>query len=390
MISILEICFYLTCFFPFIVIGNLSNGSDVQPYCLILSLFLSFYFLTKKNYFWKKHLLFYGVLLSGIIIGTLMSIAEHSVDTNSMLRYISTYLGIITISYVSYSFCERNNGYSEVIVKSVINIWGIVGLIQLWINRNFAYGIVANPRTSGNRGVISLASEPSYYGAVCVLLLILTIDFKRHKIIYQINLLIQILFIAKSSVAIVYLLCYAFLLFVFSVWKANWKALCGIVIIFMVGALGLHYLLAQGNINQRALMFARWLLEANSLSSGLNTIIAEHSVSVRLNDILFCLSGFINSWGMPYGFQTRKINSGYGSLAYTMGWLGIWSIAIIYRIIREAYAKEANVQLEIVPIFITIIMFSNIQLSNPIFPFLIGYCLFRRKMNMQERNIEKI
>lgn len=374
--TIIEIIFYILCFFPFVVVAGVTNGSDIQPYCLILSIPLSIYFLVKNRFVKINIIQLYLAIALGICIGIWDAILYHMVDIKPVYRYIATYTGLISISYVAYSICKYKRGLNEKLLKLIINIWGSIGLIQLFVNRQFAYEMIANARTSGNRGVTSLASEPSYYGAVCVLLLVLTLNFKKDKYLYQINLLIQILFIAKSSVSIVYLLCFAVFYMLCGLCKGDIKSILSITLVVGGGILGLYVLVKYGEVHQRITMFAKMLFEANSLTAAFHMITAEESVSIRLNDILFGISGFIEYLGLPHGFYTRIISSGYGSLLYTMGWIGVFIIFDIYVIIRKSYKEQNEYAAVVLPLFITTIMFSNIQLANPIFPFLIGYYLY--------------
>ena len=385
--KIIEILFYIVCFFPFVVVGGLSNGSDIQPYCLLISVPLSFFFTIKKTLEINLNAFFLYITLGiGIIIGTIIPLTCH-INISSCFRYIATYIGMICISYVSYSLCRMKKNFNEKLIKIIINIWGMVGIIQLFSFRNFAYGIIANPRTSSNRGVISLASEPSYYGAVCVLLLLLTIDFKKNKFFYQVNLLIQILLIAKSSVSVVYLLCFCFLYLVYRLYKRNVKNIFVLAFLLTVGLLILYGVVRKTGNGQRITMFAEIFFKSENLNRALKMILKEKSVSIRWNDILFCLIGFMEYWGLPHGFATRIISSGYGSLIYTMGWIGVLCIIQIYFIVKKAYIRQKKYETKVLPLFITIIMFSNIQLANPIFPFILGYYLYRGNTYISENEV---
>lgn len=375
--KIIEILFYIVCFFPFVVLGGLSNGSDTQPYCLLISVPLSFFFIIKNSLKINLNAIFLYITIGiGIIIGIFIP-AIYGINISSCFRYIATYIGMICISYVSYSLCKMKKNYNEKLIKIIINIWGMVGIIQLFFFRNFAYRIVANPRTSDNRGVISLASEPSYYGAVCVLMLLLVFDFKKNKFFYQINLLVQILFIAKSSVSVVYLLCFCSLYLIYSLYKRNAKHIFVLACILTVAFLILYRVVGNTGNGQRITMFAEILFKSENLNKALKMILSEKSVSIRWNDIIFCLKGFAEYLGLPHGFATRIISSGYGSVIYTMGWIGVLCIIQIYFIVKKAYIGQKKYETKVLPLFITIIMFSNIQLANPIFPFMVGYYLYR-------------
>lgn len=69
---------------------------------------------------------------------------------------------------MSYIYCQQDKGFNENKIKKIINIYLIVGIIQKFGYRQFAYELLGNARTTVNRGVISLTSEPSFYGYMCV------------------------------------------------------------------------------------------------------------------------------------------------------------------------------------------------------------------------------
>lgn len=122
--KIIEILFYIVCFFPFVVVGGLSNGSDIQPYCLLISVPLSFFFTIKKTLEINLNAFFLYITLGiGIIIGTIIPLTCH-INISSCFRYIATYIGMICISYVSYSLCRMKKNFNEKLIKIIINIWG--------------------------------------------------------------------------------------------------------------------------------------------------------------------------------------------------------------------------------------------------------------------------
>ena len=111
------------------------------------------------------------------------------------------------------------------------------------------------------------------------------------------------------------------------------------------------------------------LLNSNGYFDLLVQFGKDGSVNSRFLDIWFCLSNFFTNWGLPSGFH--KVSSGYGVIIYSMGWFGVLLIMYIYMLLRHHFCYNNIVKL--IPLFITIIMFSAIQFSIPLLSFLIAY-----------------
>ena len=96
-------------------------------------------------------------------------------------------------------------------MKYFILLWGLVACIQFFYDKSFLnWFISGGARTSESRGVAGVFSEPSFYGFACVMAIILVNDFKEQKNVWRIIAVFQLIFLAQSSVGIVYLCIYVF------------------------------------------------------------------------------------------------------------------------------------------------------------------------------------
>lgn len=381
----METLFYVVCFFPFIKWFGIGWSSDVQPYCLIISVFLLLYY-AKKNKITLIYSMynFYRLIITGLIVGTVFTIINSGFEFSASIRYFATYISLILISYFGFVFCKKRRGFNESKIKIIINVYLVVGIIQKYVNSSFCYGIIANARTTSNRGSISLSSEPSFYGYLCIFLMILVLDFKSNRILYLLNLLFQICFVAKSSVTILYLLIFAFVFFICSLKKVNVNTIG--VLLAMTFALvlgGYYFMTSSSNAGQRVAFFVNAFISQKDFQGFIKAVMNDESVAIRVRNIVVCLLGFTERIGLPYGFNTGKLQSGYGSIMLTMGWIGVAIIFDIFRFCRNAYDGQMK---KVLPIFITIIMFSAIQVSNPVFAFLVGYFVFLSENNKSTDN----
>ena len=379
--------FYILCFFPFVKFGKIGLNSDIQPFCLCFSLMILVWFYIKKKLIISRTL--YRLICLGtsaIILNSITTLVLALGNPDGLegcVRNIASFMSLIAISMMSYIVCKYNDGFNEKYVKFIINSYLCVGMVQRFVNSTFLYSFVSNARTSANRGVVSLASEPSFYCYMCIFFLILVMEFKTQRQFYIFNVLFQCIILAKSSVSMVYLFIFVGLYFIFNIKRINMKQVIFIILGISV-VFALIYVLFKYNKGQRIVMIINNILGSSNITDMIGKLMDDTSISIRVNDILYGVTGFLSWFGLPHGFHTKIISSGYGSLIYTSGWLGIWLIGYIFYITYRAF--RYNSFKWVYSIGLLIIMFSAIQISNPVFCFLIGY--FAYKIQTQE-SIEK-
>ena len=364
----------LACF-PFVKWFGYGMGSDIQPYCLIGSgIIICLFGIKNIIYITKDIKKIFWIVLSGLIIGSIFTLIFSGSSFNDTIRYYATYVGIIIYILIFYNLLLKNNGLPENIIKVCINVYFIVGMVQKYLRADFLYNWIPNERTSLNRGVIALASEPSFYGYMCIFFLLFAIDFKKGRKFYIINLLFQIFVLAQSSVTILYIMILIGLGMLYLLSKVDIKKGIAATIFICCIAIAGYYLIMKYASTSRMAYFINIIMQQNSLSGILSNLNSDGSVYIRFNDIIVCLEGFVKYVGVPHGFNTRKISSGYGSLLYTMGWAGFALIVCFYHIMKEKYIATGIKK--IIPLWISIILFSAIQLSNPIISLYFAYCLW--------------
>lgn len=121
-------------------------------------------------------------------------------------------------------------------------------------------------------------SEPSFYAFVCIFSMLFVLDFDKNKIFFILNLVIQILFFAKSSIGLLYL-------FIFVV-------LFGIKFLLKLTVRSYMYLIALGLGAILTYKLLGYFLSHSRLYNALvieNPILlfSEQSISDRLEHIVF-------------------------------------------------------------------------------------------------------
>jgi hypothetical protein len=132
----------------------------------------------------------------------------------------------------------------------------------------------------------------------------------------------------------------------------------------------------------------------------------DGSLNNRLSAIYFSLKGFVENWGIPNGMDSYKdfielnmqkesfiwvagnsrIMSGYGSVLYEMGILGL-SIPILFIISIVNYFKKNRRMQIVISISFTMMMFTPVPIALPYVSFLYGYIIYYSEK--RDRNISK-
>lgn len=382
-IDVSAIILYMVCCFPFVkLIPALMMKTDTQPYAICYSIILCAFIIGKskkirisRDFFW----ICFNAFFFGCIIffsqNWLPKTALSANDVFSTIRNIASIASMMIITYASYLIFSKV-GFNERYIKISINIYLIIALIQKYVKADFLYEIIAGTRTTANRGVISLTAEPSFYAYICFFLLFFVYDFKKRKILYIINLIFQIVFLAESSVGCLYLAVLGCILILKRILLLDIKKLipyiiCGMFV--MAGVVSLMYYFSVKMQNRRIGMFISIFFSGRNLNQIWQTLLYDASIAERLFHITESLGAFWSDYGMPHGFNAIRIESGFGTLLYQYGIIGVIILYLIVKIIKNNYVKDELGNTFACVVFI--VMFSAIQLTSTILWFYIGYCL---------------
>jgi hypothetical protein len=264
-------------------------------------------------------------------------------------------------------------------------IYSFIGLLQLFVSK-YIFEFIVHVRTSDERGVTSLTPEPTYYGVICYLFLLLIIisdSFsKKEKIIYGLLLVLQILLLAKSSMVVLYLvfLALAFLL------GSNFLSIKNLISISLVVLLLFSY------VNHYNLLEGSRILTLIELASvgGIYVFGQDASMNDRLSHIYLSFYGFFENFGLPGLFSTfihvaerkeevsngffwwggagNKIMSYWGTIIYEMGMFSILYFSIVLRSISKD--RVFMLLAFIIPLF------AAVPIANPIVSLIIAIGLF--------------
>lgn len=381
---------YLFCFMPFLYF--LPIPSDTQPYAFIMACVCCLVLGKVKiprslfNMLWA-----YGL----IAIGTAFTliVADPS-EKFLVLRKVFNYISLFVVSMTVYNVLLINNGVNENWEKLFISVWFIVGAIQTYINPTFMMRFVSNARTSGARGVMGLASEPSFYGYMMIFFLMVASQFNKNKRFFQIVCIIQIVFFAKSAVSLLYLAIFFACVVIKEVvllYKKKPERIIALGVVAIAAWACLSFLWDDFiNAFGSTRMITIWkdlISNIGEIHSIQQLYQLDYSVATRVNSIWTALSESFAYGGLPHGFiykdfsfsKVNRIESGYGTLLYELGILGTLFIWMISKVLYKGFNKN-------IPMFVCIsaMMFSSVQFGNPMLSFLLGYGMYN--MHVQNTN----
>lgn len=375
-----EILLYLFCFFPFVKwIRMLYFGNDTQPYAMVFAFFIIVFYIREEMNVGRKEK---GLILLSILMGglALMSIPEKGIG--GVTSPFATYLSLAIIPLAIFWLCKRCNGLNESLVKTFIWIWFVVGAIQMMVDKNFGMTILARATTNSKRGVVSLGTEPSAYGYMCLFMLLLALDFKKFSKAYVLLLLVQIVAMAGSSVTMIYLAVYVMGIAINDILQHKKFAVLRVLALAVGGFGSLYVVYIKNMLPTRMQELAGYLVTGNWMM-----IWKDASIQQRISAIEDAIASFVNFYGIPQGFTGSRVMSGVGILLIECGILAFVYLGIIGKIIWDAYPKE----IRFVMVFgFMITMISAIPFSSPMVCFYIGYCLYKGWMRKNGDRVNKI
>jgi hypothetical protein len=388
--KILHALFLLFCLFPFLDI--LKQGTDSQPNALIVGfLILILQIVGEKNI--KRpieiQLLFFIVLIASV----LLIISPFDFQT---LRSYLNYLSLFTIPIVTYDVLRKSKGLSYILFRNTVYIWFLVGAIQMFYDPIFLSSFVNRMSSSlqNGRGVVSFSPEPTHYGIIMSLFIIVYLmNFKdlknsRHLLVL---LVIQLVFFSKSSTAILALAISVILFGIISLIKLNLKT----VLYFVLGITSLIFIffLTEDSWEQTRI--------ANVVNKGIESpdilFALDGSVNERFVHAFFPIYNLFDNQFIPNGYgkfndymrstfitehfsdiikynqDYTRIMSGYGAVFFELGIFAFFIVYAIYLSFKHLLPQQSGL---FAFIFFNVVLFMAMPFTTAIIPFIIGNALY--------------
>lgn len=292
----------IRCFGLFLVIVslfpwvNLSlNNMDSQPWQYIVT--IGYFIFRINGLIIPKNMRFYLIyVLLGIFFGFLYN--DLSFDFGSV-RGLGNYIGIFLL-YVCIFDMSKRYGFPMKTILIANFIWLFAGFIEYFGIYNFS--TIVNSRTSIERGVTSLATEPTFFAIQLFFMSFVYLVYNNYKV-YKIQLvaiilnIFSIVVVAKSSMGILFLIIATFSLITFLL-ITKIRIACVWVALVLAAVITLNSITITGDSR----MFQLVDLIASDGARAL--FYTDGSLNGRLQDIVVPGVYFINNFGLPAGFNS--------------------------------------------------------------------------------------
>lgn len=373
---------------------------DSQPFPLIVAvLFLIFLYAGKGFHLGiPKSFALIGLLFFlAIGLGSLKGIALDFF----LFRGLANYAGIAIFLFAFYQYLRRYGFPLRLLVISNL-IWLLVGIIHVYYP-DFLTQFVPS-RTSFERGVTSLAPEPSFFGIYLFFsswLILLGVDYqpgKRLKGLLIANIM-AIFVLAQSAMVVIYLVLAtgAFILSYINLNRVFRLKNIGIFVLILVSS---YLVYTNFVVGTRMNAVIGSLLNENTW----RVLQTDVSINTRLSGMVLPVHGFFYNYGMPGGFHSysqvaQEFIGFYGNLFFMgvgsnklMSWngpffyeLGIFAVAIWGIIFYELGNGSKRRRLELLLLFT--ILFSAVPLAFPLVPIILSLLYFKNKFGLPKRHV---
>ena len=371
----------ILCCFCFPYVTPISFGTDVQPWGVLFATLLSTILLCRGYRFKRIFILLFVPIIASFL---LFPFSDHPFSAS---RSIGGYLTIALIPLVFHYILRSNYEITIKVLKCAVIVYLAVALIQTFVDPSFMSFVLNRLVGGGGRGVNSLSAEPTFYGLICLFLL-LTISALEmtHKKKYIYLLLFQIIFLAQSSLTILLLL--VFVLFYVLITVGLKSLFVGFSVCIVMA-----YVVSIADIDARFVHLVRQLV------SNPEAILLDGSINSRVANLYFSVKGFFDNYGIPNGFSAFpdywsseivkqdilfqsaltapiRIMSYYGAMLFELGVIGAL-IPVSYSIIIFNAYKDNIREFLILLFAINTILFTAVPMSFSLVGMYFGALIFK-------------
>lgn len=380
-LPIFVIPFLLGVYFPYIEV--IPTGTDVQPAALLAAIGIVTFYSGRCGLPTAIRGLFLMLCWS---LGVLL-LSEWNYNA---LRSISTYASIFFIAAAAY-LCSRSRLMSSRWFLDAMNYtWGAVGLVQTLYDREFLRFMLSNQRTTAERGVTSLAAEPSFYGIICFVMLLQYFLERRERSIPALICLMQILFLAKSPTALAVLLLAGA---IYLLTHLNMRTVLAVVVLAVIASWAVS---VMPDMNQVRL----FQLATVAIETPGELLTRDNSATSRFYHILYSFQGAFENFLVPRGFSAwtnyyesemaqtnnrylgtlgffyqapERIMSALGTAVFELGAAGFLIVFAVIQGVRHYFGRLASRRALTFFVSFTLALLNSVPLSFPLYGFLIGY-----------------
>lgn len=374
--------FLLCCMFPWVSFNLVST--ETQPWVIM---FCIFFILSNIKNIKINELIIISIPFFVLLLGVVLQD-----DLFLTIRASLSYFVFCMVFLWFRDICFRKYLYIGFFKKCNI-VWILFAIIQFFLG-NSIVDFILFARTSADRGVTSLAPEPTFFAIYLFFMnwvYLKNSDYRINKdnyILIMINSL-SIIFLAKSSLGFIILFS-GFLVFFFLSGVGVFRK---ILTVILLACICVSFFLYVRNFLDGTRLAN--ILDIAAVSS-YELFYQDGSANERLKNIIYPILGFFDNGGMPGGFSSfqamhdslldggsgffwygdggDKILSMVGSVVYELGFLGVF---IFVFILKSALSKSKKSFVEV--IFLIFICLNAISVAFPMVAIMLSLIISRKE-----------
>jgi len=377
--------FIITSFFPWVSFH--TNSMDTQPWAFLCG--CGFIFLFNHQRINKNLLLIFLLPVFILFVSVFYINGEAFLIIRVILSYC--FLAVIFFAFFLY-FVQYGIPFQCIIIINLIYIF--FGLWQLFIGDSLV-NIIVPIRTTEDRGVTSLAIEPTNFGMILLIfswLYLIYSDYnpsKSIKVLISINIF-SIFILAQSSMTILFIfLAIAFVI----LYRISFFYLIIVVAAVFLGSTAVMEYLPDARVSRILSLIS---------NLGISELVYEDlSINARVSSVIFPYEGLIENAFLPGGatsFQAvaqilKKAHNGYfwygshtkimsymGSFVYQLGFIGVLACLCYFIIIQNGHLRRFFESA-----FLFLLLNSALPLASPVIAILLCSFILIKKQGKRER-----
>ncbi|MBE6564077.1 MAG: hypothetical protein E7655_02220 [Ruminococcaceae bacterium] len=354
-LKLLDIVFLVFCLCPFIL-PNPVVTTNIQPYAALFgTLLIGWEILTQSDRPLKGKMYFF-IAAWGTLLVSLLVLLLGSEITVSSFRAVFNYYSVAIVPFAFYLILNRIGTLPETFVKILIAVWFAVSAVQFFIDRRFLTEIIGGVNNSMSyRGVVGLASEPSFLGIACFYFLHMVIRFKKHQMLFFTMTLIMGVVFAQSMMGILFI---AVFLLVYLMDSTNTKK--GVLIWCVVILAVIAFVILFNTVLEKTRLHHLITL---LMQEGVDGLLNDVSAGNRYDSLANAIADSLDNNLMPLGYE-KRIGSGYGGFLCELGFFALPILCCISLALSKTFEKTFSQIVYFV--LVTILLFNNTQIGNPL------------------------
>lgn len=340
----------LSIVFPFVRL--LPLDTDIQPNFLVLALLVIPFYIKPRSINSFR-------LLVTLLLFVVLLVASLGSDSVFFVRAWPAYITFffVLLIFESKLLSARNGYIDDKFVVITFFVWLAIGLAQ-FISNDQLIGVTFRSSTTIGRGWMSVAPEPSYFGAMLYFYAIYFYSTGRYK--YVLVAFLATVFIAQSSLAILYFVLSAVLMGFSRSGKSFF-----ITSVFLTVGLFILFSDDVQNILNGIYVQNRLLYLLLAPIQDMDRIGSDISINSRFEDVFIGFTIIFEGNFLGMGFGTGElIKSGWGAIIFQTGIFGLFGIGFFWWFLLRSSARVSRTNMICMASCI-LVLWSSVTLANP-------------------------